>query len=248
MNISVGARWLSARNRSRCWRGVSPYSRSRWPRRLCRTRALRACQPAMIASAFGTAARLLMGWPGRAQRLICRTEAGRREARLKEHAMRTSQKTAGIITTIGIDLGKNTFHLIGFDQRGAIILQQKVSRGQLERRLANIPLPDRHGSLFGFPSHRPAVASCWSRCASDPGAIREAVPQGSQERLPRCRGDCGSRATTDHAFCGDQDARADGSAGSASRALAVANKLARIAWAVLARGRAYQPRITADAA
>src|SRR6266516_2130341 len=28
----------------------------------------------------------LMGWPGRAQGLICRTEAGRREARLKEHA------------------------------------------------------------------------------------------------------------------------------------------------------------------
>jgi hypothetical protein len=27
--------------------------------------------------------------------------------------MRTSQKTAGIITTIGIDLGKTTFHLIG---------------------------------------------------------------------------------------------------------------------------------------
>src|SRR6266702_8981293 len=81
----------------------------------------------------------LMGWPGRAQRLICWTAAGRREATLKEHAMRTSQKTAGIITTIGIDLGKNTFHLVGFDQRGVIILQQKVSRAQLERRLANIP-------------------------------------------------------------------------------------------------------------
>jgi hypothetical protein len=52
--------------------------------------------------------------------------------------MRTSRKTAGIITTIGIDLGKNTFHLVGFDQRGVIILQQKVSRGQLERRLANL--------------------------------------------------------------------------------------------------------------
>ncbi len=70
---------------------------------------------------------------------ICWTVAGRREATLKEHAMRTSQKTARIITTIGIDLGKNTFHLVGFDQRGVIILQQKVSRGQLERRLANIP-------------------------------------------------------------------------------------------------------------
>ena len=51
--------------------------------------------------------------------------------------MRTSQKTAGIITTIGIDLGKNTFHLIGFDRRGAIILQQKVSRGQLRRSAAS---------------------------------------------------------------------------------------------------------------
>ena len=31
-------------------------------------------------------------------------------------------------------------------------------------------------------------------------------------------------------------------------AIALANKLARIAWAVLARGRAYQPRIAANAA
>ena len=53
--------------------------------------------------------------------------------------MRTSQKITGIVTTIGIDIGKNTFHLVGFDPRGAIILQQKVSRGQLERRVANIP-------------------------------------------------------------------------------------------------------------
>jgi transposase len=64
---------------------------------------------------------------------------GRRYAKLKEHAMRTSQKTPGLIATIGIDLGKNTFHLVGFNKRGAIVLQQKVSRAQLERRLANIP-------------------------------------------------------------------------------------------------------------
>ena len=42
------------------------------------------------------------------------------------------------IATIGIDLGKNTFHLIGLDRRGAIALQSKVSRAQLERRLANV--------------------------------------------------------------------------------------------------------------
>ena len=43
------------------------------------------------------------------------------------------------IATIGIDLGKNTFHLIGLDRRGAIVLQLKLSRSQLERRLANVP-------------------------------------------------------------------------------------------------------------
>ena len=43
------------------------------------------------------------------------------------------------VTTIGIDIGKNTFHLIGLDRRGAITMQLKVSRAQLERRLANVP-------------------------------------------------------------------------------------------------------------
>src|SRR6201987_3314479 len=43
------------------------------------------------------------------------------------------------VSTIGIDLGKNVFHLVGLDQRGAIVLQLKCSRAQLERRLANIP-------------------------------------------------------------------------------------------------------------
>src|SRR5437870_3724929 len=43
------------------------------------------------------------------------------------------------VDTIGIDLGKNSFHLVGLDQRGAIVLQLKVSRAQLERRLVNVP-------------------------------------------------------------------------------------------------------------
>jgi len=52
--------------------------------------------------------------------------------------MRTSQNTAETINTIGIDVGKNTFHLVGLDKRGAIVLQQKVTRHQLGRRLSNI--------------------------------------------------------------------------------------------------------------
>jgi hypothetical protein len=43
------------------------------------------------------------------------------------------------IAVIGIDIGKNSFHVVGQDQRGAIVLLQKWSRGQVEARLANQP-------------------------------------------------------------------------------------------------------------
>ena len=43
------------------------------------------------------------------------------------------------VATIGVDIGKNTFHLIGLDKKGAIVLRQKLSRGHVEARLANMP-------------------------------------------------------------------------------------------------------------
>ena len=43
------------------------------------------------------------------------------------------------IAVIGIDIGKNSFHIVGLDQRGAIVLRQKWSRGQVEARFANMP-------------------------------------------------------------------------------------------------------------
>jgi transposase len=44
------------------------------------------------------------------------------------------KSASSTVSTIGIDLGKNSFHLVGLDQRGAIGLQLKCSRAQLERR------------------------------------------------------------------------------------------------------------------
>jgi transposase len=38
----------------------------------------------------------------------------------KEHAM--SEKLNTAIAVIGIDIGKNSFHVVGHDQRGAIVL------------------------------------------------------------------------------------------------------------------------------
>jgi transposase len=43
------------------------------------------------------------------------------------------------ITVVGIDIGKNSFHVVGQNERGAIVLRQKWSRGQVEARFANMP-------------------------------------------------------------------------------------------------------------
>ena len=51
-----------------------------------------------------------------------------------------SQKTDTVVAcTIGIDTGKNTLHLIGLDDRGAIVLREKLTRGRIAARLANVP-------------------------------------------------------------------------------------------------------------
>jgi transposase len=50
-----------------------------------------------------------------------------------------SHKLSAAIAVIGIDIGKNSFHIVGLDDRGAIVLRQKWLRGRLETRLANVP-------------------------------------------------------------------------------------------------------------
>ena len=40
----------------------------------------------------------------------------------------THQQSSDSTATIGLDIGKNTFHLVGLDKRGAIAMRIKVSR------------------------------------------------------------------------------------------------------------------------
>ncbi|HTO81704.1 MAG TPA: IS110 family transposase [Methylomirabilota bacterium] len=50
-----------------------------------------------------------------------------------------AEDPSSVIAAIGIDIGKNSFHVVGLDRRGAIVLRQRWSRGQIEARLANMP-------------------------------------------------------------------------------------------------------------
>ena len=42
------------------------------------------------------------------------------------------------VAVVGIDIGKNSFHIVGQDGRGEIVLRQKWSRSQAEARFANM--------------------------------------------------------------------------------------------------------------
>jgi hypothetical protein len=80
-----------------------------------------------------------MGWPGRAQRPKATVKQDEEASKLKELTMHTHQRSANLIATIGLDIGKNTFHLLDLDKLGAIAMRFKVSRSQLIRRLVNLP-------------------------------------------------------------------------------------------------------------
>jgi transposase len=77
-----------------------------------------------------------------------------------------SHKLNSAIAVVGIDIGKNSFHVVGQDKRGEIVLRQKWSRGQVEARLANLS-----PCLIGMEACSAriiSVASC-KRLAMTPG-------------------------------------------------------------------------------
>lgn len=49
------------------------------------------------------------------------------------------EKAGSEVAVVGVDIGKNSFHIVGLNTVGAIVLRQKWSRSQIETRFANMP-------------------------------------------------------------------------------------------------------------
>jgi len=97
--------------------------------------------------------------------------------------------TLHAVTAIGIDMGKNTLHLIGLDARGAIMLREKVARGRIALRL---------GRRMGPKG--PAL-SCSKPWLPSPALCRDA--QGLARTLPRpSRGSREALRCALHAYVG----------------------------------------------
>ena len=55
-----------------------------------------------------------------------------------------SEKVIPEIAVVGIDIGKTSFHVIGLDRRGSVVLRQRWSRRTASRHVSNgwcSPLP-----------------------------------------------------------------------------------------------------------
>ena len=111
-----------------------------------------------------------------------------------------SHKTAATAAhTIGIDTGKNTLHLIGLDDKGAMVLREKIARGRIAARFANVPR-----CLIGIEARMAThyVARELIALGHDVRQVPpayETVPARPQERLqrrPRDRGSCAAAVDT----------------------------------------------------
>src|SRR6478735_5344962 len=91
-----------------------------------------------------------MGWTGRAPAPNGSQSSWglvRRRSTTMPH-----KSTVHAVTAIGIDMGKNTLHMVGLDSRGAIVLREKVSRGRIASRFANLQ-PCLIGIEAGMATH-----------------------------------------------------------------------------------------------
>jgi len=156
-----------------------------------------------------------MGWSGRA--LAPPASEPCQGAKVKEHAM--SQHFSTTIAVMGIDIGKNSFHVVGFDQRGAIVLRQKWSRGQVESRFANVP-PCLIGMEACVGAHHLSrkLKGLGQRCSADAGEVCAPLFEGPEERLPRRGGDRRGGATANDEVRSDENRRSARFAGAAPRA------------------------------
>jgi len=91
-------------------------------------------------------------WDGPAVLLARRQANLARGAKVEEHAM--SRQWSTTIAVIDVGIGKNSFHVVGRDRRGAIVL----------RRAAPVPTGGRaNGWNNGLRSAQPILPNCDAR-------------------------------------------------------------------------------------
>ena len=121
------------------------------------------------------------------------------------------------IASVGIDLGKTTFHLVALDERDKVIIKQKFSRKQLLAYTANLP-----SALIGIEACSGAhfIGAALRARGHDVRLIAAQFVKPflkSKKSDFLDRGDRGGGGAPEHTFRAHQDRRAARSASTTSR-------------------------------
>ncbi len=111
---------------------------------------------------------------------------------------------------------KNSFHIVGHDERGAIVLRQKWSRGQVEARFANLsPCLIGMEACVGAHHLSRKLNGLGHDARLMPAKYVRPYSKGQKERLPRRGGDRRGGAAADDEVRGDEDRGSARPAGTA---------------------------------
>ena len=88
------------------------------------------------------------------------------------------------ITTLGIDVSKNSFHVIGANRAGKTGVSTEVHTPEAHRvHCQSSALPHWHGGLPGLSALCSQVRGTWPSGQTDAGAVRKTLRQVEQKRL-----------------------------------------------------------------
>ena len=126
----------------------------------------------------------------------------------------TSQTFPADLAVIGIVIGKDLFHLVGFGRDGTIVFRRKIKRLALIDTLKKLP-PCIVGMEACLSAH--FVSRTLRALGHEPRIIPAIYVRpflkGQKERLQRCRSRCGSRPAPELACGPREDPGRTGSAG-----------------------------------
>ena len=89
--------------------------------------------------------------------------------------------TVHAVTAIGIDMGKNTLHMVGLDTRGTIVFERRSTRTHYIEACELAALSHWHRSGDGDALRCSRACRAWPRCEAGPARVFEAVSAGAKK-------------------------------------------------------------------
>ena len=94
--------------------------------------------------------------------------------------MKPKTKTTASLAVVGVDIGKEVFHLVGLGSDGTIAFRRKIRRLSLKEVFEQLP-----ACVVGMEACL-SLAGSWARAADYPGDLHQTLREGAEERLQRC--------------------------------------------------------------